>query len=281
MWPYNLTNGINIPCIGFGTWKVPDGDQATDIIKDAINAGYRHIDTAAAYGNELGVGAGIRDSGIARSELFVTGKLWNTERSYDKALVAFKQTLQNLNIGYLDLYLIHWPASPAVHEDWREINVDTWRAFERLYTEGLVRAIGVCNYRPHHLEELIDKARIMPMVNQIELHPGQNQSETITYCKRHDIIVEAWGPLGSGKMVKKAILNDYATKYGISVAQLCIRWCLQNGAIPLPKSKNLERIKENIDVFGFELTQEDMEAINAMPYMGGSGIDPDEITLFG
>jgi diketogulonate reductase-like aldo/keto reductase len=277
---FRLDTGAMIPAIGFGTWKLT-GEAAPQAVAHAIGCGYRLIDTAAAYGNEEGVGEGIARSGAPRGELFVEGKLWNAERTREKAIQACQTTLTNLGLKYLDLYLMHWPASPAVHENWREINLDAWRGMEQLYRDGLVRAIGVCNFRPHHLEALIERAEIAPSVNQIEYHPGLTQRETLAFCRACGILVEAWSPLGSGKMLKKENLKQYADKYGRSVAQLLIRWCLQNRVVPLPRSKTPERIEDNLRVFDFEISPEDMEALGALEDLGWSGLDPDEITLFG
>lgn len=276
-----MNNGDTIPCIGYGTWKLPDGEPAAFAVQTAIEAGFRHIDTAAAYANENGVGQGIRSSGIGREDLFITGKLWNTDRSYEGAHAACRRSLKNLGLDYLDLYLMHWPATPVTHENWAEINSDVWRAFEELHGAGLVRAIGVCNFKPHHLEPLLKRAKIPPAVNQIEFHPGQLQLETREFCSEHEIIVEAWSPLGSGKLLKKAELAGFAEKYGKSPAQICIRWCIQNNTLPLPKTKTAERIRENLDIFDFEITQRDMELMNALPFLGGSRLDPDTLTLFG
>jgi diketogulonate reductase-like aldo/keto reductase len=269
-----LNNGIGIPCIGFGTWQTPDGKVATDSVKYAIESGYRHIDTAAVYGNEKGVGQGIRESGIDRKELFVTTKLWNTNRGYETALKAFDTSLKNLGLDYVDLYLIHWPANKA---DGAKINSDTWRAFEKLYKDGRVKSIGVSNFLEHHLRTLLDVAEIVPAIDQIEFHPGQMQPETVSFCRTSKILVQAWSPLGTGRMLNNPVLTEIALKYGKSVAQLCIRWVLQNDALPLPKSVTPSRIKENADVFNFEISDADMQTINSMPYFGGSGLNPDTI----
>lgn len=240
---FRLKNGYEIPCMGFGTWQTPDGDTAVKAVREAIQAGYRHIDTAAAYENEAGVGNGIQAAGIPRDELFVTSKVWNTDRGYEKTREAFEKTLHDLQLEYLDLYLIHWSASESRFSDWEEINLETWRAMTDLYKAGKIRAIGVSNFLPHHLKALMD-TEVPPMVNQIEFHPGQMQEETVAYCKKHGIIVEAWSPLGTGKMLTNTELKMIAEKYGKSVAQLCIRWCIQNDVLPLPKSVTLERIIE-------------------------------------
>ena len=273
---FKLNNGYEIPCVGFGTWQTPDGETAVMAVSEAIKAGYRHIDTAACYENEIGVGQGIKVSGIEREKLFVTSKVWNTERGYEKTMAAFEKTLSDLELDYLDLYLIHWPASSSRFTNWEEINLGTWRAMTKLYQAGRIKAIGVSNFMPHHLEALM-KTEVPPMVNQIEYHPGLTQTETVKYCKEHNILVEAWSPLGTGRMLNNETLRSIAEKYGKSVAQLCIRWCLQNGVLPLPKSVTPSRILENTAVFDFEIVAEDMDIINSMPFFGGSGLHPDEV----
>ena len=275
-----LNNGIIIPPIGFGTWKLKNNDETVEIIKEAIGCGYRHIDTAFAYGNEETIGKGIKASNINRKELFITGKLWNNDRGYENIINACKRTIKNLNCEYLDLYLIHWPASKAVHDDWIEINNETWKAFEYLYEQGLVKAIGVCNFKINQLEELIKVAKIKPMVNQIEFHIGAYNKDILDFCNKNDILVEAWSPLGSGKLFKVDELKDMALKYNVSVAQLCIKWCMQNNTLPLPKSKNIERIKNNLDVYDFEISKKDMEYLNSFRDVGNSGLDSETITLF-
>lgn len=274
---FSLNNGCKIPCVGFGTMQT-DGDAAVTAVRAAIKAGYRHIDTAAVYGNEASIGEALKNTGVPRSELFVTSKLWNAERGYEKTKAAFKKTMIDLQLDYLDLYLIHWPASAHQFSDWETVNKETWRAMTDLCKAGLIRAIGVSNFLPHHLAALME-TEIQPMVNQIEYHPGQMQEETITFCKENNILVEAWSPLGTGRMLSNPQLQEISNKYEKSVAQLCIRWCLQNDVLPLPKSVTPSRIIENTAVFDFVISDEDMVTINSIPYLGGSGLHPDKVNF--
>jgi diketogulonate reductase-like aldo/keto reductase len=273
-----LSNGYKVPCIGFGTWQVANGEEAVSSIKNALSVGYRHIDTATIYQNEKSIGKAIQESGIKRSEIFITSKAWTNARGYERAKHAFAQSLADLRLDYLDLYLIHWPASVSRQKKKKKINLDTWEAIVDLYKQGIIKAIGVSNFLVHHLEALM-KTEVPPMVNQIEFHPGQMQRETLDYCKKNGILVEAWGPLGAGKMLSNPGLESIAAKYQKSVAQLCIRWCLQNGTLPLPKSIKPARMEENSKVFDFSISSDDMEAINAIPYCGGSGHHPDKVVF--
>lgn len=269
-----LSNNTTIPVLGYGTWQTPDGNVARDSIIEAVRLGYRHIDTAAAYYNEQSVGEAIAGCGVKREELFITSKLWNTDRGYDSALRAFDKTLNDLGLDYLDLYLIHWP---AIGEGGSQINADTWRAFEKVYKEGRVKAIGLSNFLPHHMKTLMETAEIAPMVDQVEFHPGQMQRDVMDYCRENNMIMEAWSPLGFGNMLSNELLQSIAKKYNKSVAQLCLRWCLQNSVLPLSKSVTPSRIEENMNIFDFEISCDDMNTINDMPYCGGSGLNPDEI----
>lgn len=273
---FKLSNGVEIPCVGFGTWQTPDGEVARDSVKAAIDAGYRHIDTAATYDNEAGVGEGIKVSGIKREDLFLTSKVWNSDRGYDKTIAGFNESLKKLDTDYLDLYLIHWPASETQFEDWDEINIDTWRAITDLYKDGKIKAIGTSNFMPHHLKSLME-TEVKPMVNQIEYHPGYRQEETVEYCKENGLLVQAWSPIGSGKLLDNGTLNAIASKYDKSVAQLCIRYVLQHDVLPLPKSVTPDRIVENTKVFDFEINEEDMAIIDEMKDISFSGVHPDTI----
>lgn len=274
-----LNNGVLIPQPGFGTFLTPDGETAVNAVRCAIEQGYRHIDTAAVYGNEVSVGEGIRQGGVPREELFVTSKVWNTERGYETTLRAFDKTLKDLGLDYLDLYLIHWPANTLQFGDAADgINQETWRALEKLYNEGMIRAIGLSNFMPHHLEAVLQKAEVMPAVDQIEYHPGFLQQECVDYCKEKGIVVEAWSPLGRGSVLFDELLMGLAEKYGSTVAQLVVRWVMQKGIVPLVKSITPSRIEENYQVFDFQIMDEDMALIDGMS-AERIGSDPDEATF--
>lgn len=269
-----LYNGIEIPEIGFGTWHIKDEKELVFSIKTAVENGYTHIDTASKYKNEELIGNTIEKYNIPRENLFITSKLWNEDKGYDNTIKAFQETLDRLKTDYLDLYLIHWPMTA---DNWEELNAETWRAFEYLYKMGKVKAIGVSNFMIQHMESLRKTANILPMVDQIEFHPGMMQKEILEYCRNNNIVVEAWSPLGSGRMLDNEDLKRIADKYKKSVAQICVKWCVQNNVIPLPKSTHLERIKDNIDIYDFIISDEDMEYINNMEYFAGSGLTPNKI----
>ncbi|MDR1972919.1 MAG: aldo/keto reductase [Treponema sp.] len=270
-----LDNGVKIPCVGFGTWQTPSGDVAVSSVKAALAAGYRHIDTAAVYGNEESVGRAIRESGVPRSQLFLTTKLWNNDHGYEAALAAFRQSAEKLGTDYLDLYLIHWPNPVKFRGNWQEANAGTWKAFEELYGAGKVKAIGVSNFHEHHLEALYKTAVIAPQVNQIRLCPGCTQDAVVNYCRTRHILLEAYSPLGVGKIFDAPEIKVFAEKYGRSIAQVCIRWSLQRGYLPLPKSVTPERIVENSKVFDFELSAEDVEKIAGLTGIAGLDQNPD------
>ena len=275
---YKLSNGVEIPCIGFGTWQTPDGDVCVSSVLSAIEAGYRHIDTAQGYGNEESVGHAVKKSGIDRKDLFITSKLTNSEHGYERTLAAFEETMKKLDMDYLDLYLIHWPNPIAFRDHWQEANAGTWKAFEELYKAGRIRAIGISNFRPHHIEELMKTATVAPMVNQIRLCPGETQDEVVDYCRSHNIQLEAYSPLGVGKIFEVPEMKALAEKYGKSIAQICIRWSLQRGYLPLPKSVTPSRIKENTQVFDFELEAADVQLIADLKGCVGYSSDPDTTT---
>ncbi|MBP3855180.1 MAG: aldo/keto reductase [Ruminiclostridium sp.] len=273
---YTLTNGVKIPIIGFGTWQTPNDDTGVNAVLSALEAGYRHIDTAQGYGNESSVGKAVSISGIPRDEIFITSKLANSMHGYDNTMSSFEQTLRDLGTDHLDLFLIHWPNPIKYRDTWQKTNAETWKAFEELYEAGKIRAIGISNFRQHHIDELMKTAKIPPMVNQIRLCPGDTQDELVGYCKERNILLEAYSPLGTGKIFAVPEMKSIADRYGKSIAQICIRWSLQNGFLPLPKSVTPERIRENLDVFGFELADEDMKTIAGLTGCAGLERDPDK-----
>ncbi|ETT63057.1 aldo/keto reductase family oxidoreductase [Paenibacillus sp. FSL R7-277] len=262
-----LANGVEMPWFGLGVFKVQEGQEVMDSVKAAIKAGYRSIDTASVYGNEEGVGQAIRESGVAREELFITTKVWNTEQGYDSTLAAFDQSLSKLGLDYADLYLVHWPI--------RAKYKDTWRALEKLYADGKVRAIGVSNFQIDHLEDLLADATVKPMVNQVELHPLLNQQELREYCKAQGIQIEAWAPLAQGHLLDNEVLADIAARHNKTLPQIILRWDLQNGIVTIPKSVKEERIIANADIFDFELSEEEISRINGLNRDQRFGSHPD------
>jgi diketogulonate reductase-like aldo/keto reductase len=276
---YELYNGVKIPVIGFGTWQIPEGEEVISSVSEAIKCGYTHIDTASAYYNETGVGEAIRKCGIPREELFITTKLWNTEQGYESTLDSFEQSMGRLGLDYLDLFLIHWPVTYIFENEYPKRMKDTWRAFEELYRAKKVRAIGVSNFLIHHIETLMEDATILPMVNQLEIHPGYNQKEIVKYCFGRGIVVESWSPLACGRIFEDSDMKKIVEKYEKSVAQVVLRWHLQNNLLPLPKSTKAERIAENINIFDFELEEKDVAFINDLPERYFSGYHPDNVSF--
>jgi len=275
-----LRNGIEIPDIGFGTWNIPYGEDCEKAVFEAIKAGYRHIDTAGAYGNErsvgLGVKAAIREGLIKdRADVFITSKLWNTNRSYNKAFRGFDKSMRNLDLDYIDLYLIHWPANKVRYKNPDEVNAVAWQALEELYEDGRVKAIGVSNFLPHHIEELKKSAKVLPMVNQIELHVGYMQEEIVDYNKKNGIITEGYSPLGTGALLDNAFLIELAEKYQTTVSAICISFLRKRGIIPLPKTTSPDRMSENLRLI--RIDEEDMEILNKLPFIGGHAHNPDEV----
>lgn len=275
---FTLKNGVKIPCIGLGTWQT-DGATTNEAIKCALENGYRLIDTAAAYGNEASVGKAIRERGIRREDVFITSKLRNACHGYVATLEAFEQTIARLGVEYLDLYLIHWPNPLQYRTIWKQATAGTWKAFEELYKAGRIRAIGVSNFFPHHIETLMETATIEPMVNQLKLCPGITQDETVSYCKEHGILVEAYSPFGTGAIFEVPEMKALAEKYGKSIGQICLRWSLQMGFLPLPKSGNPKRIAENTQIFDFELSAGDAALIAGLKGCCGEAPDSDNITF--
>ncbi|AXK31419.1 aldo/keto reductase [Streptomyces armeniacus] len=270
-----LSNGVAMPQLGFGVWQVPD-DEAARAVGTALEAGYRSIDTAAIYENEKGTGQAIAAAGVPREELFVTTKLWNADQGHDTTLRAFDASLAKLGLDYVDLYLIHWPM-PGIDK-----YVDSWKAFEKILAEGRAKAIGVSNFQPAHIQRLIDTTGTVPALNQIELHPHLQQPIPRAYHADHDIATEAWSPLGQGgDVLAEPLLGDLAGKYGKTVAQIVLRWHLQLGNVVIPKSVTPSRIRENIDVFDFELEQADVDAVTGLNTDTRLGADPDTMNWLG
>ncbi|MCM3316686.1 aldo/keto reductase [Rummeliibacillus stabekisii] len=266
-----LHNGVKMPWFGLGVFKVEEGPDLVNAVKTAIKHGYRSIDTAAIYGNEEGVGQGIREglkeAGISRDELFVTSKVWNDDLGYESTLAAYETSLKKLGLDYLDLYLIHWPVEGKYK--------DAWRALETLYKDGRVKAIGMSNFQIHHLEDLMKDAEVKPMINQVECHPRLTQKDLKSFCQEHGIQLEAWSPLMQGQLLDNPELKEIANKYDKSIAQIILRWDLQNGIVTIPKSTKEHRIVENASIFDFELTAEDMEQIDSLNQDHRVGPDPD------
>lgn len=261
-----LHNGVQMPWFGLGVYKV-ENSEAIQAVKAALKAGYRSIDTAAYYQNEEGVGIGIKEAGIPREELFITSKVWNSDQGYDSTIKAFEASLKRLGLDYLDLYLIHWPVKGKYKE--------TWKALEKVYKEGKVRAIGVSNFHIHHLQDLLQEAKIKPMVNQVEFHPRLTQKELRQYCKEQGIQFEAWSPLMRGQLFDNDVLKEIGKKYNKTPAQVILRWDLQHEVVTIPKSVNEQRIIENASIFDFELTKEEMDRIDALNENKRIGSDPD------
>ena len=266
-----LHNGVEMPWFGLGVFRVEQGPDAVNSVRWAIKHGYRSIDTAAIYGNEVGVGQGIREgleeTGLSREDLFITSKVWNSELAYEDALAAYDASLKRLGLEYLDLYLIHWPKPGKYKEG--------WRALETLYKDGRVKSIGVSNFQIHHLEDVLQDAEIVPMVNQIEYHPYLTQKDLHAFCSERDIKVEAWSPLMAGELLDQPMLQEIANKHSKSVAQVILRWDLQNGVITIPKSINEHRIIENANIFDFELSGEEVQQIFELNQNRRCGADPD------
>ncbi len=268
-----LSNGVIMPAVGFGTYNIR-GESGIDCIRQAAECGYRLFDTASFYENEEIVGAGLAASGVPREELFVVTKLWFTELGYDAALQAFDRSISKLKTEYVDLYLVHWPGS-NIYENWDSLDRDTWRALERLYDEKSVRAIGVSNFLPHHLMQLLPTANVMPMADEIEFHPGYTQLSTVQYCKERDIQIIAWSPIGNKRLLTDPTVVQMAEKYGVSAPKLCLRFDLQCNTIAIPKSAHAARMQENLSLFDFSISESDMQYLLAMPETGWSGEHPD------
>ena len=274
---YKLNNGIIVPKIGYGTYKSPNDEQTVDSIKYALEVGYRHLDTAAFYGNEQAVGKAVRESGLKRGDIFVTTKLWNTVRGYKETLDAFDKSLNELGLEYVDMYMIHWPVPFNFRGSWLEADLESYAAMEEMHKKGRVRCLAVSNFLKKHLEPFLSKVEIKPVVNQMEVNPVFYDRETIDYCKQNDILVECWSPLARARHFDLPIFEELAAKYNVTPARICLNWEIKKGLKPLPKSLHRERIKENFDVFGFELSPEDIDKLDKVLdlKLGRVGSDPD------
>ena len=274
----SLRNNVEVPVMGLGTWKITDRELMKEVLSKAVDLGITLIDTAAAYSNEMAIGRALKDLGISREKLFIQDKLWVSNLGYESAIEACRKSIKKLKVDYLDAYFIHWPASPKIYDNADEVNLETWRALEDLYREGLVRSIGVCNFRVHHLENIMDNCTVEPMINQIEFHPGMTQDQVVSYCRKNNIALEASSPLGSGSLLSNNVLCDMARKNGVSPAVLCLAWEISRGISVIPKSSNPERIAQNLEALNLSLSEEDSSALMSLEFSGGLAIDPDQIT---
>ncbi|OOM15782.1 aldo/keto reductase [Clostridium saccharobutylicum] len=263
-----LNNDVKMPLLGFGTYNADDSNKLNNAIKKGIEIGYRHIDTASFYGNEEVIGSAIKESEISRKEIFLVDKVWNSEHGYEKTLKSFQESIKKLKTDYLDLYLIHWPQS---------LNKETWKALEKLYKEGYIRAIGVSNFTINHLQQLMENAEIIPAVNQIEFHPRLVQNDLMEFCEKYNIQMEAWSPLMRGLVFQIPFLKKLSRKYDKTISQIVLRWDLQMGVTTIPKSTTLSRIKENMDIFNFKISEEDMKNIEKLNDGFRMGMNPDEV----
>ena len=271
---FKLNNGMKIPCVGFGTYKAAERNNV-EVLKTAIEAGYRYFDTASFYQTEDFLGQAIRESNLPREDFFLVSKMWKDEMGYQQTKDALEKSLKRLGTDYLDIYLIHWPRPSADCENWKELDLETWRAMEELQKEGKIRGLGLSNFLPHHIKNILENGTVKPVVNQLELHPGYMQQAAVQYCKEHGIQMQAWSPIGRRRILEDGLILELAGKYQVSPAQLCLRFLLQNDIIPLPKSSSMERMKQNMDLFHFEISEEDVSRLATMPQAGWSVEHPD------
>lgn len=271
---FQLSNGVKLPAVGYGTYLSTDGN-GKQVILTALEAGYRYLDTASFYGNEGEIGEAVAESQIPREELFLASKVWKDEMGYEQTKAAFERSLERLKTDYLDLYLVHWPKKAPDDADWKHCLKETWRAMEDLYSEGRIRAIGVSNCLPHHLETLMESAKVKPMINQLELHVGYLQPTAVDYCRKNDILVQAWSPLGRRRVLEDATVLSMAEKYKVTPAQFLLGFLYQEGFSVIPKASAKERMLENQDIFGFTITKEDRYFLECLPQAGWSGEHPD------
>lgn len=274
-----MNNNLEIPQIGFGTWQIPEGKVAYESVRYALEVGYRHIDTAAAYGNEVSVGKAIQESGIAREEIFLTTKLHNNDHGYEQTQEAFWESLRKLGTDYVDLYLIHWPNPIASRSHWQDANRGSWKAMEEFVEKGLIKSIGISNFKEHHIESLLEKAEIKPQVNQIRLFAGEQQRPLVQYCKDKQMVLEAYSPLGTGALLTSSLVQGIAEEVGKSPAQVCLRYNIQKGYVVLPKSVTPSSILQNKDIFDFTLDDKQMAQLDAMENICGPTQNPDETSF--
>jgi len=269
-----LSNGVKMPKIGYGTYKSTDGSDER-IVEMALDAGYRLLDTAAFYKNEDYVGKAIKNSGISREEIFLTSKVWKEDLGYENTMKSFEKSLEQLGTEYLDLFLLHWPKPSPDCREWRSLDRESWRALEELYKQKKVRAIGLSNFLPHHIESLMETAKVRPMVDQLELHAGYLQEVAVQYCKIRNIQVQAWSPLGRRRVLEEPVILDMAKKYGATPAQFLLAFLLQQDIAVIPKASSIERMEQNLDVSGISISKEDLYFLRCLPQMGWSGEHPD------
>lgn len=271
---FTLNNALSIPTIGFGTYKA-----SRDAMSLAIDAGYRYFDTAAFYGNEHDLGRAVAQSGIPREDFFIASKVWKTDMGYKAAHESFSRTLENLGTDYVDVFLIHWPRPDIESKNWRELDLETWRAMEKLHSQGKIRALGLSNFLPYHAENIINNSRVFPAVAQIEFHAGHTQAFALNYYREKNILVQAWSPIGRGRVLNDELITELAAKYGISPVQVCLAFCLSEGVMPLSKASSTERLRENLQAVNITLEREDIMRLENMPPIGWSGEHPDRVRV--
>lgn len=271
---FTLNNGLELPAIGFGTYKT-----SAEIIFRAISAGYKYFDTASFYGTEACIAQAIEQSGEPRENFLIASKLWKTQMGYENVKLAFEETLENLKTHYLDVYMIHWPRPDLDNPDWKALDLETWRAMEEIYFAGKIRALGFSNFLPYHAENIIKNSRVMPAVAQLEFHPGHTQTFALNYFREKKILLQAWSPIARGRVVEDVLIKELAEKYRVSPSKICLRFCLQEGVMPLPKASNFERMRENLNCFDFELEPEDLSRLENMPPVGWGGEHPDRVRI--
>ncbi len=274
MMSFKLNNEIEIPAIGFGTYKAAP-NESVEIISKAIEAGYRYFDTASYYGTENFIAEAIKQSGLKREEFFIASKLWKSDMGYKETKAAFNKTLENLQTEYIDVFMIHWPRPDLTRTDWKELDIETWKALEEFYEQKKVRALGLSNFLPYHADNIIKNSKILPAVAQLEFHPGHTQTFALNYYREKKILLQAWSPMARGRVADDELIIELAEKYHVTAAQICLRFCIQEGVMPLPKASSLERMQANLAALDFEISEEDISRIENMPPLGWSGEHPD------